>query len=494
MKNNISTFNRQKQFRTTDPLLGKKQFSPFVYCIFIKYIIPSLLLILPMSVHSQEEISYQRMDGYRGIWFELGQKTAYGDKYSGGLGTYTAKHRPMAIYDSVSHRTYFVYGGTPAKDKRHLLCMISYYDHETGQVPHPVIVFDKKGIDDPHDNPSVLIDSSGYIWVFISGRSTNRNGFKYRSTSPYAIDTFRCVTGEEFTYPQPWYIPDRGYFHFFTKYSGRRELYFETSNDCIHWSNDQKLAGIKRDTDQQAGHYQMSNPHNEKLGTFFNWHPDGDVDKRTNLYYLETEDFGKTWQTADKEKTDIPITKVDHRSLVTEVFSTGQNVYLKDMNFDQSGHPVALFITSNGHEPGPDNSLRHWKIAHWNGNAWQIHGAFTSDHNYDMGSLYIDQHHWWIIAPTEPGPQPWGVGGEIVIWESNNHGETWNKVLQTTQKSEFNNSYVRRPVNAHPDFYGFWANGNPDAFSPSKLFFMNKAGKVFELPYNMSDQYFKFNQ
>ncbi|HWI59696.1 MAG TPA: hypothetical protein VNZ22_20885, partial [Bacillota bacterium] len=37
-------------------------------------------------------------DGYRGIWFTLGQPSEYGDKYSGGLGTYTANHIPLAIY------------------------------------------------------------------------------------------------------------------------------------------------------------------------------------------------------------------------------------------------------------------------------------------------------------------------------------------------------------------------------------------------------------
>ena len=35
-------------------------------------------------------------DGYRGIWFTLGQKAEYGDKYSGGLGTYTANHARIA--------------------------------------------------------------------------------------------------------------------------------------------------------------------------------------------------------------------------------------------------------------------------------------------------------------------------------------------------------------------------------------------------------------
>ena len=43
-------------------------------------------------------VASQKDDGYRGIWFTLGQMSEYGDKYSGGLGTYTANHVPMAIY------------------------------------------------------------------------------------------------------------------------------------------------------------------------------------------------------------------------------------------------------------------------------------------------------------------------------------------------------------------------------------------------------------
>src|SRR6478609_829160 len=40
----------------------------------------------------------EQADGYRGIWFTLGQFSQHGDKYSGGLGTYTANHNPMAVY------------------------------------------------------------------------------------------------------------------------------------------------------------------------------------------------------------------------------------------------------------------------------------------------------------------------------------------------------------------------------------------------------------
>ena len=44
----------------------------------------------------QGKASYrnEKIPGYRPIWFELNQKYKYGDKYSGALGTYTAKHHP----------------------------------------------------------------------------------------------------------------------------------------------------------------------------------------------------------------------------------------------------------------------------------------------------------------------------------------------------------------------------------------------------------------
>jgi hypothetical protein len=84
-----------------------------------------------------------RDDGYRGIWFTLGQMQEYGDKYSGGLATYTANHVPMAIYSKAANKTFFVYGGAK-QGKRYLLHMIAYYDHARGVVPRPTIVHDKQ--------------------------------------------------------------------------------------------------------------------------------------------------------------------------------------------------------------------------------------------------------------------------------------------------------------------------------------------------------------
>ena len=52
----------------------------------------------------------------------------YGDKYSGGLGTYTMKHIPMAVYAPEVDKTFFVYGGTPADGELYLQCMVGCYD------------------------------------------------------------------------------------------------------------------------------------------------------------------------------------------------------------------------------------------------------------------------------------------------------------------------------------------------------------------------------
>jgi hypothetical protein len=149
-------------------------------------------------------------DGYRGIWFTLGQVQEFGDKYSGGLGTYTANHVPIAIYAKAVNKTFFVYGGSKG-GKRYLLNLISYYDHALGTVPRPVFLHDKGCVDDPHDNASLSLDPEGYLWVFISGRARSRPGFIYRSAKPYDITRFDLVSQREITYPQPRWIEGEGW-------------------------------------------------------------------------------------------------------------------------------------------------------------------------------------------------------------------------------------------------------------------------------------------
>ncbi|MEX0792954.1 MAG: BNR-4 repeat-containing protein [Pirellulaceae bacterium] len=440
-----------------------------------------LLLFLCATVAQAEEPAEVRtVDGYRGIWFTLGQKSEHGDKYSGGLGTYTAKHRPLAIYSKEADKTFFVYGGTPAQDRRYLLAMIGCYDHATGKVAKPVVVHDKGGVDDPHDNPSITMDDEGYLWVFVSGRGRSRPGFIYRSNQPHDINGFELVSEQEMTYPQPWYHPEHGFLHLFTKYTNGREAYWANSKDGKTWTETQKLASI--------GRYQSSEPRGERVVTAMNVHvPPMNVDARTNLYVLETPDWGKTWQQVDGKPLKLPIEEGDGQALVRDYQSEGRLVYLKDVNFDADGNPIILYITSGDFKPGPGGEPRTWTIAHWTGEKWLFHEIAPTTHNYDMGSLYVEEDGTWrIIAPTQPGPSHWGTGGEVAIHTSTDQGKTWKKIRDVTTASPRNHGYVRRPVDAHPDFYAFWADGNPDEMTTSKIYFTNQAGdKVLELPYEM---------
>lgn len=443
------------------------------------------------TIQSQEtkiaDRNNQKIDGYKGIWFTLGQVSEYGDKYSGGLGTYTAKHIPLAVYVQEVDKTFFVYGGTPGPKDRHLLCMIGCFDHKTGEVAKPTIVHDKREVNDPHDNPSLCVTPDGYLWVFISGRGRTRPGFKYRSIKPYNIDSFEQITEEELTYPQPKYVQGKGFLHLFTKYTGIRLLFFETSPDGKNWSDDIPLVAMKREGDKYGGHYQISGQSGEKIAFFFNWHPNGNVDLRTNIYYFQTTNFGETWTDAKGDEIPIPVTIIDSPILVREFFSKKTNVYIKDIAFDKNDYPVALYVSGIGHQPGPANGPRTWSVIHWNGSAWESFDITTSDHNYDSGSLWITPEKWIVIGPTDNRPQQWGAGGELVQWESRDEGKTWARARQITNNSPRNHNYVRKVVNGKAPFQFFWADGNPDAFGKSQLYFGDLNGNARMLPYDMKE-------
>ncbi len=459
------------------------------------YILLFSLLIAPVCAPAADSegtrVDTPQADGFRGIWFDLGQRSQFGSKYSGGLGTYTANHVPMAHYVEAVNRTYLTWGATPAADQRALQIHVSYYDHETGKVARPVMVEDRSPVDDPHDNGSLTIDPDGHLWIFVSGRGQRRPGSVYRSQQPYEIDQWIRFPNWEFTYPQPWWFGERGLFFTYTRYTRGRELYYRTSPDGVTWDTEQKLAGLR-------GHYQTSHQEGDRVLTAFNRHPGGNVDRRTDLYYMETADLGETWTTAGGTELTAPLTQNDNPARIRD-YSGHENseenalVYICDVNADAQGNPVILYITSQHHQPGPPGNPRRWVVAHWTGDEWRFHDVAPAWHNYDMGSIYIEEDGTWkIIAPIGAGPQKWGTGGEVELWTSTDEGANWEKQRAITVNSERNHSYVRRPMNAHPDFYAYWADGHADEMSESHLWFTNQAGdKLWRLPYGMNEDFTK---
>ena len=178
---------------------------------------------------------------------------------------------------------------------------------------------------------------------------------------------------------------------------------------------------------------------------------------------------------------------VHSAALVRDYEAEGLKAYLIDLLLVRQGHPIIVHVVSKGFESGPENGPRVWKTARWTGSEWDIAGHITSDSNYDTGSLFVEPDgNWLLIAPTDPGPQPYNPGSEAVMWTSPDQGHTWTRGAQLTRDSERNHAYVRRPVNAHPDFYAYWADGNGEQPSDVSLHFANKSGEnAFVLPRKM---------
>lgn len=456
--------------------------------------------------YAQPEQSTQ-LNGYKGIWYDLGQRTEYGSKYSGGFATYTAKHRPMAVHAPKANKTFFTYGGTLDTGLKHLVLMASEYDHVTHQIPKPTLVMDKGGVDDPHDNSAIQIDANGYVYVFVSGRGHTRKGYIFKSVAPYSTESFVRLSppeGESFTYPQIWLLPgetegDERFAHFFSRYTAGRELYFSTSRDAQDWTEAVKLAALN-------GHYQTSYHHGNRVGTAFNRHPGGNVDQRTDVYYVQSDDYGSTWTTVDGRVLDLPLCEVDNPARVIDYAAQGRLVYVKDMVYDANGHPVILYLTAANYAPGPAGEPRLLEITRWTGSEWvttALPAAATESstliHNYCAGVLRIESSgRWVVLAPTGSGQAPgadasqteiehyWGQGGEMELWVSDDQGQKWTKTRALTAQSERKHGYPRNVENAADPFYYLWTDGNPEAFSEAHLHIANSDGsKCWELPYEM---------
>lgn len=449
----------------------------------------------------------QPVPGYRGIWYFIGPtNNEYAYKYSGGLGTYPANHSPFAVYAPTVQKTFFCYGGVLDSTSRALQHFVGVFDHRTKTVSRPTLILDK-GTDDAHDNPVLQLDDRGYLWLFSTSHGTERPSAIHRSQRPYDASAFERVEAtrldaagkpvpfDNFSYFQSHYLPGQGFLALMTHYDRgvlpspnkpRRTISFLTSPDGHTWSAWRDLATI------EEGHYQTSGRWRSRVGSAFNHHPHRQVgaglDYRTNLYFVQTDDFGKTWRAADGTPLTLPLTTPANAALVRDYAREGLNVYINDVAFDAAGHPIIFYLTSRGPDPGPQAGPHAGHIAHWTGQRWAIHEVARFDHNYDMGSLYVEGKTWRILAPLGPGPQPFGTGGELALLESTDEGKTWRKVRDLTARSPRNHAYPRRPDGLHPDFYALWADGNARRPSESRLYFCNQRGEVFQLPTVMANE------
>ncbi len=451
-----------------------------------------------------EPIPTRPAPGFAGIWYG-NQPTdpPYHWKYSGGLATYPQQHAPIAIHHARVNRTYFVFGGAgeqPATaDYRPqgreapgtTACCISYFDHATGTLARPVELLVRDVID-AHENPVLCIDEKGHLLVFCPAHGSRRPSDILRSRRPHDIGAWdrvaRFAPGENFSYPQPWWITGQGvvFLHTFYEDGKRRRLGVTVSPDGIDWSAWPEKQFLSK---MAEGSYQVSWPDPKRgvIGTAFDMHPptEGDhpLNRRTNLYYAQSHDGGRTWTTAAGEPLALPLVETDNPARVFDGASAGVLVYLKDVQFDANGWPVVLYLTSTSAWPWPEGGPHRWYIAAFDGKAWSHQPITTSDHNYDHGSLLLRADgDWRLIAPTEPGPQTFATGGAIALWRSRDRGRAWVKQRVLVNDPAHNHTYARRPLNAHDGFAMLWAAADAHHPSCSSLHFCDVDGAVWRMP------------
>lgn len=442
--------------------------------------------------YAEADLVMKKANGFRGIWYmNQPSNDEYVYKYSGGLAVYPANHRPFAVYSKVADKTFFCFGGTDSTNST-LLHSVSYFDHQTGKVANPLTILDKKTTD-AHDNPVISLDEQGYVWIFSTSHGISRPSYIHKSKKPFDIGDFETIRATElvngiekpfdnFSYFQVYPVKGKGFIALFTKYNqkGQRVIGFNTTRDGVHWNEWKVLAHI------EEGHYQISAEHSGKIGVAFDYHPQGKgLNYRTNLHYLETADFGRTWQTIGGETVQLPITSPHNPATVHDYASEKKNCYLLDITFDRKGKPAILIISSKGYEAGPANGPREWTLYRPGKKGWEGNIVTTSDNNYDMGSVYAEPKNTFrVVGPSVDGPQAYNPGGEVAMWRSDDGAKTWRLEKQLTRNSPMNHSYVRSPLYAKPAFYGIWADGHGRKPSESSIYITNANGDVFRLPRN----------
>ncbi len=391
---------------------------------------------------------------FQSIWYQLGSSLGpYGAKYSGPLGTYSAKHRPMAVFAQGTDTTYFVFGGDADGEGR-VEVSVGAYSHGTGSITGPVVLLERAD-SNAHRNPTLEIDEHGHIWVFASAHG-DRNGRLFRSTQPYRIEQFEDIGEAEFTYPQP-HIVGREIVLLHTRYSRGREIYRATVTEQ-GLSEPQLVLGF-------GGHYVVSETHGNRIGVFFNEHPGGNVDARRSLYYLESDDGGRTWQSVGGQPVTTPVRQAPDSAIVLDS-PAGERVYLKDIDFTADGRPVALFLTSQDWRPGPQPPPgRILWIAEWNGEEWVRYSVGFPDHNYDTGSLTRLADGRWVLAhpADETDDEAWVTGGQVHVELLESSFKPAQEVEVVTQDGlPFDGplTYVRDSRGSGPDALFFAAGGS----------------------------------
>ncbi|AWL11236.1 hypothetical protein HMF8227_00740 [Saliniradius amylolyticus] len=302
--------------------------------------------------HNTTSTLYNELDP-----FESGELVSV---YSGVVGTYSAKHSPVAV--SSENYQYFVYSGPVLTDEEQKVATtvnggvktsselfwredgktniiglyIARLNNHTGKVSAPLLLH-AKNTDDPHDNAVLSFDNKGNLIVLASGRGTRRSGLMFYIRRPDEVTVFNsnsleireitpdninyqtlgeALSRPEFasiTYPQ-LLTTEHGLKVIYNVYcygnhelncrEGTRQVWqasivYEEGMDKATLTDVRPIAAVE-------GHYALArvSPNGREVVLAFNKHLGGSVADRANLYLLYSDDGAVSWQYFDRRSSE----------------------------------------------------------------------------------------------------------------------------------------------------------------------------------------------
>lgn len=358
--------------------------------------------------------------GHVSSWYELRQYFGIDKdvpKYSGAFGTYTYKHRPVSVTGNGD--TYTTYSDNSSGD----LQIFIYKNNE-----EPVLVHTEINQKDAHQNSAISIDKDGYIWLHVAARGYKRTASVYKSIEPYSLEFEEAYMDSYESYPQI-HETIMGHSVFYTRYD-------RVSDNGVNWGVERslnfKVLGVKTRL-VNGGHYQISTYANSVLYSVYDYHPDSNVDKRTNISIIKSEDYGTTWTNLAGKPLELPLVTDDKDALVYDAEALGKYVYLKDVIVDKEGKLRISFVESDSGDP--TTGTRYNK--EWVDGEVITLGATT--HNFNSG-VYLEDKDDLYLVTTGMGICGYS-GGSLELHRQTDEG--W--VLEDTV-DDYNYSFARRTL------------------------------------------------
>ncbi|HOB74106.1 MAG TPA: hypothetical protein PKG54_06225 [Phycisphaerae bacterium] len=445
-----------------------------------------------------------------------------------------------AVYAEPVRKTFFAYlaagsdrggkskdGGSPGKSP----LRVSYFDHARSTVPRPAILPLDGVASVVPAGVSLALDEQGYVWVCASpalAASNSGAGNKeqpttqpaqgagaaavgtqgqptilFRSSKPHDIRAFTRHAGPPMADARLYHLGEQGFLLIGLRdRDGGSIPCFATSPDGRSWSEPRQLADIDANHSLVTAFFKGKTGATKVGVALAAWPAGKSPLMATNLYYVETPDGGKTWQSIRRIPLNLPVRGNENGVLAWDYKSMRWTVYLKDMELDSAGNPSIVFIGGRG-GTGRIPLMCTWIVGRWVGREWETNGVIPAAGPFDATAFQILPDRSWLQLVARNTSAPRQAHEEVVLWSSNDQGRAWYKQAWVSSDPSIRHALVR-PLNASPELFALAVIGlrgieksippfgeHPGFTKPpidaTRLLFHNARGDSLMLPLAMPD-------